>query len=73
MSTTTYLPPIGSLWIHKSSGTIVLVRGYDTIRPAGYRGDDYNIIKLFRTAENRMTTEITNQFTYYYEPLDQGQ
>jgi hypothetical protein len=70
---TTFLPSIGSLWIHKTKGTIVLVRGYETISPAGYRGDDNNIIKLFRTAENRMITEITNQFTYYYEPLEQGQ
>ncbi len=54
------------------SGTIALVRGYETISPAGYRGDDYNIIKLFRTAENRQTSEITNQFTYYYEPLESG-
>lgn len=72
MSIPTHLPPIGSLWIHKSSGTIVLVRGYDTVRPAGFRGDDYNLIKLLRTAENRKTVEITNQFTYYYEPLENG-
>lgn len=72
MSTPTHLPPIGSLWIHKTKGIVVLVRGYDTIRPAGYRGDDNNIIKLLRTAENRQVTAITNQFTWDYKPLENG-
>ena len=50
----------------------MLVRGYDTVRPTGCRTGENNIIKLLRTAENRQTTEITNQFTWDYKPLESG-
>ena len=71
--TTTYLPPIGSVWVHtKDPHDIVIVRGYNTISPQNNRDAKNNVIKIHRVKTNTQTIEITHMFTWHYKLLHQG-
>jgi len=72
--TTTDLPPIGSVWIHKTDGRIAIVKGYRTLTLASYprSSDKNNCIKYQEVASGADRIEVTNTFTWNFKPLEQG-
>jgi len=72
--TTTYLPPIGSVWVNKKNPhDIAIVRGYNTVAPIGNKRMKNNVVKIHKVNTNTTTIEITNTFTWVYKPLTQGE
>ena len=71
--TTTALPPVGSVWVRTNDPhDIVIVTGYSTIR-LKHVGSEHNIINIHKVNTNIRTSEIFNQFTWIYEPLESGE
>jgi hypothetical protein len=67
---TTYLPPIGSVWVHtKDPSDIVIVKGYNTVTPQNNRDQKNNVIRIHRVKTNTPTIEITHMFTWHYKLL----
>ena len=71
--TTTYLPPIGSVWVRiKDPHDIVIVKGYNTVAPSGDRSVKNNVVHIHKVNTNTPTIEITDMFTWHYKLLQQG-
>ncbi len=71
--TTTYLPPIGSVWVHTGRvDRLEVLKGYKTISPENNRDQKNNVIKIHRVRTNTPTIEITHMFTWHYKLLQQG-
>jgi hypothetical protein len=71
--TTTYLPPIGSVWVrNKDPSDIVIVKGYNTVAPIGDLTIKNNVVKLHKVSTNTPTIEIMHMFTWHYKLLAQG-
>jgi len=70
--TTTYLPPVGSVWMRvKNPHDIVIVKGYDTLAPTGHK--PLTIVKIHKVNENTPTIEVLSMFTWHYKLLQQGE
>ena len=68
--TATALPPIGSVWIHRSDPhDIAIVTGYNMIQ-LKHVGQKNNVIKIHKDETNTETIEIINTFTWKYKPLE---
>ena len=72
--TTTYLPPIGSVWVRtKDPHDIVIVKGYNTVAPSGDKTVKNNVIKIHKVNTNTPTIELLHMFTWHYKLLQQGE
>ena len=70
--TTTYLPPIGSVWVRvKEPHDLVIVKGYDIVAPRGDKSS-INVVKIHKVNTNTPTIEILYMFTWHYKLLQQG-
>ena len=70
--TTTYLPPIGSVWVRtKDPRDIVIVKGYNTVAPMGHKS--ITIVKIHKVNENTPTIEVLSMFTWHFKLLQQGE
>jgi hypothetical protein len=71
--TTTDLPPIGSMWVHKQNPqNIAIVVGYNTIQ-LKHIDKKHKLVKLHKVQFNTQDVEIVSTFTWLYKPLEQGQ
>lgn len=71
--TTTYLPPIGSVWMRvKHPHDIVIVTGYNTIQ-LKHVGEKNHIVKIHKVNTNTPSIEILHMFTWHYKLLQQGE
>ena len=70
--TTTDLPPIGSVWVHKQNPhNIVIVVGHSAVQ---LRKDQQSLLlKIHRVQFNTQDVEIIGTFTWLYKPLEQGE
>ena len=69
--TTTYLPPIGSVWVrNKDPHDIVVVTGYSTVSRKHTKKN--NIVKIHKVNTNTPTIELLHMFTWHYKLLTQG-
>jgi hypothetical protein len=72
--TTTDLPPIGSVWVHKQNPhDIAIVVGHSKIQLKHVDAKEHKLVMLHKLQHDTRTSEITTTFTWLYKPLEQGQ